>query len=406
MGESARESTRSSTSSTDSVLAELEPEEVDKETFESVTCWCGKPFAGRPMIECDKCLVWYHMSCEQVRRNNIPQLFQCSKCKEKRRQKKRSSSGRDDARRTSKGSSSGKKRKSSSFSSSSSSGIPGSASPQSSSDVNLSPFPAGIPQDSNHHLPPHHEPTINSTSTNGSLLLQDTSPATTVTSPAAVAPQTSTSKDTDTTATPPARSRHRKSKSSPNGTAKEKRKSGGGNKKGSLPPPIAADSSTEECRSSTVVSDVPLGLSSAAEVGGDSNVPTPGCQPPRLLPCFESATITHSLATIKKNGLHTCHSLYFGDDDLSNNHDTPSTSQRSSLPPPKLQPQVCMTTPSPPPLLLSSNFVVDHQPQTPLLLHSHPHQSKLQIHHQSSNQAGVIVGGGDSNPINNYQYRP
>ncbi|CAL8105275.1 unnamed protein product [Orchesella dallaii] len=90
VGESARESTRSSTSSTDSVLAELEPEEVDKATYESVTCWCGKPFAGRPMIECDYCLVWYHMSCEQVRRSNIPNHFQCSRCKEdKRRRKKR-----------------------------------------------------------------------------------------------------------------------------------------------------------------------------------------------------------------------------------------------------------------------------------------------------------------------------
>ncbi|CAL8105668.1 unnamed protein product [Orchesella dallaii] len=90
VGESARESTRSSTSSTDSVLAELDPEEVDKATYESVTCWCGKSFAVRPMIECDYCLVWYHMSCEQIRRSNIPNHFKCSRCKEdKRRRKKR-----------------------------------------------------------------------------------------------------------------------------------------------------------------------------------------------------------------------------------------------------------------------------------------------------------------------------
>ncbi|ODM94995.1 PHD finger protein 23 [Orchesella cincta] len=99
VGESARDSTRSSTSSTESVLAELDPEEVDKATYESVSCWCGKPFAGRPMIECDYCLVWYHMSCEQVRRSNIPIHFQCSRCKEEKRRRKKRPAPKDGSSR-------------------------------------------------------------------------------------------------------------------------------------------------------------------------------------------------------------------------------------------------------------------------------------------------------------------
>lgn len=72
---------------------------VDKETFESVSCWCGKPFAGRPMIECDLCLVWFHMSCEQVRRNNIPQRFHCSRCKEAGRRRKKRPAKEDSPRK-------------------------------------------------------------------------------------------------------------------------------------------------------------------------------------------------------------------------------------------------------------------------------------------------------------------
>lgn len=53
----------------------------DGDSFNSVTCFCGKPFAGRPMIECSSCLTWLHMSCAKVKRKNIPEFYYCDNCK-------------------------------------------------------------------------------------------------------------------------------------------------------------------------------------------------------------------------------------------------------------------------------------------------------------------------------------
>lgn len=53
----------------------------DGDSFNSVTCFCGKPFAGRPMIECSSCLTWLHMSCAKVKRKNIPEFYYCDGCK-------------------------------------------------------------------------------------------------------------------------------------------------------------------------------------------------------------------------------------------------------------------------------------------------------------------------------------
>lgn len=53
----------------------------DGDSFNSVTCFCGKPFAGRPMIECSACLTWLHMSCVKVKRKNIPEFYYCDNCK-------------------------------------------------------------------------------------------------------------------------------------------------------------------------------------------------------------------------------------------------------------------------------------------------------------------------------------
>lgn len=49
--------------------------------FSQVTCYCGKPFAGRPMVECSKCLTWIHLKCAGLRRTNIPDTWHCAKCK-------------------------------------------------------------------------------------------------------------------------------------------------------------------------------------------------------------------------------------------------------------------------------------------------------------------------------------
>jgi len=51
------------------------------ESWEEVTCFCGKPFAGRPMIECESCFVWHHMSCAKLRKTNVPKKFYCRDCK-------------------------------------------------------------------------------------------------------------------------------------------------------------------------------------------------------------------------------------------------------------------------------------------------------------------------------------
>ena len=46
-----------------------------------MTCYCGKPFAGRPMVECSKCLTWVHLKCAGLRRTNIPDTWHCKTCK-------------------------------------------------------------------------------------------------------------------------------------------------------------------------------------------------------------------------------------------------------------------------------------------------------------------------------------
>lgn len=53
----------------------------DHDSFDLVTCFCGKPFAGRPMIECSICLTWIHLSCARIKKTNIPDVFHCALCK-------------------------------------------------------------------------------------------------------------------------------------------------------------------------------------------------------------------------------------------------------------------------------------------------------------------------------------
>ena len=55
----------------------------DDDSFDLVTCYCTKPFAGRPMIECSQCLTWIHLSCAKIKRSNIPDVFICVKCTNK-----------------------------------------------------------------------------------------------------------------------------------------------------------------------------------------------------------------------------------------------------------------------------------------------------------------------------------
>lgn len=54
----------------------------DDEGWNTVTCFCGKPFAGRPMIECSGCYTWIHIKCARLKRTHIPEIWYCSKCRE------------------------------------------------------------------------------------------------------------------------------------------------------------------------------------------------------------------------------------------------------------------------------------------------------------------------------------
>lgn len=75
-------SSTSSTVSQDPKKSTDSDSEGDAESWDLITCYCMKPFAGRPMVECTKCLTWVHLSCAKVRRNNIPDEFLCQICKE------------------------------------------------------------------------------------------------------------------------------------------------------------------------------------------------------------------------------------------------------------------------------------------------------------------------------------
>lgn len=50
---------------------------------EGITCYCKKPYAGRPMIECSSCGTWVHLACARVKRTNIPDIWFCAICKSK-----------------------------------------------------------------------------------------------------------------------------------------------------------------------------------------------------------------------------------------------------------------------------------------------------------------------------------
>lgn len=54
------------------------------DSWDLITCYCGKPFAGRPMIECDECSIWVHLSCAKIKKSNVPDIFYCYRCRDSR----------------------------------------------------------------------------------------------------------------------------------------------------------------------------------------------------------------------------------------------------------------------------------------------------------------------------------
>merc|ERR1711892_215582 len=55
----------------------------DSDDDDQITCYCKKPYAGRPMIECSSCATWVHLACAKVKRTAIPDVWHCPLCKTK-----------------------------------------------------------------------------------------------------------------------------------------------------------------------------------------------------------------------------------------------------------------------------------------------------------------------------------
>ncbi|XP_070532705.1 PHD finger protein 13-like [Ptychodera flava] len=74
-----------SSSSTNSTLIPKRRNDIredGEDSFDLITCYCNKPFAGRPMIECSECQTWIHLSCAKIRKSNIPDVFVCQRCRD------------------------------------------------------------------------------------------------------------------------------------------------------------------------------------------------------------------------------------------------------------------------------------------------------------------------------------
>ncbi|XP_043108471.1 PHD finger protein 13 [Puntigrus tetrazona] len=66
----------------------------DDDSWDLVTCFCMKPFAGRAMIECNQCNTWIHLSCAKIRKSNVPETYICQRCKDSKFDIRRSNRSR------------------------------------------------------------------------------------------------------------------------------------------------------------------------------------------------------------------------------------------------------------------------------------------------------------------------
>nr|XP_015216856.1 PREDICTED: PHD finger protein 23-like isoform X1 [Lepisosteus oculatus] len=71
----------------------------EEDSWDLITCFCLKPFAGRPMIECSECGTWLHLSCAKIRRSNVPDVFTCQRCRDSKHEIRRSSRARTGPRK-------------------------------------------------------------------------------------------------------------------------------------------------------------------------------------------------------------------------------------------------------------------------------------------------------------------
>ncbi|XP_063162413.1 PHD finger protein 13-like [Candoia aspera] len=66
----------------------------EDDAWDLITCFCLKPFAGRPMIECNECATWIHLSCAKIRKSNVPEIFICQRCRDAKQEIRRSNRAR------------------------------------------------------------------------------------------------------------------------------------------------------------------------------------------------------------------------------------------------------------------------------------------------------------------------
>ncbi|KAL7843304.1 hypothetical protein AOLI_G00248160 [Acnodon oligacanthus] len=71
----------------------------DDDSWDLVTCFCMKPFAGRAMIECNQCNTWIHLSCAKIRKSNVPETYTCQRCKDSKFDIRRSNRSRMGSRK-------------------------------------------------------------------------------------------------------------------------------------------------------------------------------------------------------------------------------------------------------------------------------------------------------------------
>lgn len=72
---------------------------TDDDSWDLVTCFCMKPFAGRAMIECNQCNTWIHLSCAKIRKSNVPETYTCQRCKDSKFDIRRSNRSRMGSRK-------------------------------------------------------------------------------------------------------------------------------------------------------------------------------------------------------------------------------------------------------------------------------------------------------------------
>ena len=66
----------------ESNLCPFPPVSPDDDSWDLVTCFCMKPFAGRAMIECNTCNTWIHLSCAKIRKSHVPETYMCQSCRD------------------------------------------------------------------------------------------------------------------------------------------------------------------------------------------------------------------------------------------------------------------------------------------------------------------------------------